>query len=73
MIHELVKSIKNDLDKTFIDVKNPTASDLVHSMEYSQERLEYLCDSIQKYVTPCFPPYYCVFDNIKKIYMDYIC
>ena len=42
-------------------------------MLYAIEQLEHLCGSIKKYVTPCFPPYYCVYDNIKKVYMDFIC
>lgn len=42
------------------------------SLEVSIELISHLKKYIEKYVVPCFPKYYKIYDNFKEIYVNMI-
>ena len=41
-------------------------------MEVTEELFKHLTHYVSKFVTPCFPPYYNIYENVKSIYLDYV-
>ena len=41
-------------------------------MEVTEELLKHLTNYISKFVVPCFPPYYNIYESIKQIYINYV-
>lgn len=42
-------------------------------MEVSEELFKHLVNYVSKFVAPCFPPYYNIYESIKQVYIDYVC
>ena len=53
-----------------LDRKDPEA--LRASLEVANDLISHLTNYVQRFVVPCFPPYYKIYENIKKIYMEMI-
>lgn len=71
-INNLVESLKQIINKTFLDLQRQDADALRGSMDVSFDHLNHLTKYVKQHVNPCFPPYYNIYEMIKGIYINCI-
>jgi hypothetical protein len=62
-VHKKVRTSLLDLNR-----KDPKA--LYQSMEVTEQLLKDLNGYVSKFVAPCFPPYYNVYEYVKNVYVE---